>query len=140
MSLPEIPKSFEDKLKERIRESIGELVTDEDLSRIVQAGVHEALFKPRVVERKNSSGYYSASQFDTKPPFIVEVVMDLLKQDIRSAVEKWFAENPNSIKEIVDHCFRDGLVQILSTSIDEKFRSAQFGILENLKTAGILPR
>ena len=30
-------KSFEDKLKDRIRDSIGELLSDEDLSRIIES-------------------------------------------------------------------------------------------------------
>lgn len=38
--------SFEQRMKDRIRESIGELISDEELQKMVHRGVEEVFFKP----------------------------------------------------------------------------------------------
>ena len=52
--------SFEGRLKARLKESIGDLVTDQDLSNLVNRSLEEIFF----TERKNPKrGYYNMPSF-----------------------------------------------------------------------------
>ena len=90
-------KTYEDKLRDRIRESVGELMTDEDLKKLIERGVEGFLFEERRV-----SGRYN----DYIPPLMQEIVDSYLKERMEIEVKKWIKDNEDkfekTIKEIFD--------------------------------------
>ena len=62
MSDIEKTKSFQERMKDRIKKDIGELMTDDELSAIVERAVNEIFFKPRIVKdgchHQNGKDYF----------------------------------------------------------------------------------
>ena len=88
----EIAKSqtFEQKMKTRIRESIGDMLSDEDLEKMVERSLEEVFFN----ERKNPNGGFHAKPL---PPLLHEIVKELLEPEVQKAVVKYIKKNPKEV-------------------------------------------
>ncbi len=107
-------KTFEERMKARIRDSIGELMTDEELSKIVNKATEEVFFKP--LELKD--GYRTKEV----PPFSHNIVKELLTDSVRKEVEKYFSENKEDVSKMVKQIIQDGLGKALMNALDSKFQ------------------
>ena len=123
--MSEIIKSqtFEEKLGDRIRESIGDLITDEDLSKVVAKGINQAFFEERVT--LNSYG----SVQNSKPPLVAVIITDLMAEQVNKSVKEWFQNNPEEVKKLMDKVIADGMTKALLEAFDSLFYSA----LHNLR-------
>lgn len=126
-------KSLEERINERLHESIGDLITPEDLRAIVERGVEGALFAPSKVAR-------SYGGFDEGPSLVERLVEKHLSDEMRAAVSKWIAENPEQMRAAVDGAIERGVGNALMRALDDRF----FGIfdagVENMQSRGMMPR
>jgi hypothetical protein len=117
-----VPKlSFEEQIKNKIRESIGELMTDEDLKKLIDATMGDVLLKERVVQRTNSYGYASSDRCE---PLLKEVLTELLKDRVKLSVDDYLKRNENVIRIAVDEAIAGGILRYLVSQIDMKLGSA----------------
>lgn len=112
-----VQKSFEEKMKERVRESIGDLISDEDLAKIVEQGIKSAFF----TERKTVDGYGRIDK--TIPPLINEIVVECVQTAVNEKVQQWFIEHEAEVAVILDGIIRDGIVKIVMRSFDSNVHS-----------------
>ena len=94
-------KTFEERMRDRIRESIGELMSDEDLQKIVERGIDEVFFKTRYVEE----GRYNKREI---PPLIHSVVKEVLNDRMKDAVETWLQTHESDVRVAVAHVVEEG--------------------------------
>lgn len=120
-----LSKPLHERIYERIRDSIGDLMSDEDLKILVDKATEKAFFEP--VRTTESSGYHSRDI--TKPPVLVEKVAELLDAPIKAAVEKYLAENQEKVAEIIATQLEGKFSQVVMRSLDEKMYTP----MENLK-------
>lgn len=106
--------SFEEKLKQRIRDSVGELMTDEDLKKILERSIDEYLFKPRHNPSKGSFG-------SDYPPFIEECIKRQMESKVSLAVDKWARDNPDKIDEAVQKVILMGIAGCVETAMGYRF-------------------
>lgn len=118
-------KSFNERMRDRIKESIGDLLTDDDLTKIIDEGIREAFFQPY-----NTSDRWGARI--ENPPLIVGVVRELLTSRVNKKVDQWFVENPDKVKEILDQVIRDGIVKMVTQAFDNKTQSALIGLQQHI--------
>ena len=104
--------SFNEKIKERIRDSFGELLTDEDLQKIVENGVNDILF----AEGIDSQGRYN------HPPLVHTVLKEILKARIDGWVKEWLNKNSDELKE--------RLLQLLDVSVGDLFLNSITRLLQ----------
>lgn len=121
-------QSFEDRMKERIKDSIGDLITDEELSRLVTKGVDEVFFKAITV----SDGWSSTK---TTPPLIHTIVKELLESTIRKAVDMWISEHKEEVLKVVDTVIAEGMAKALFRTIDMKFQSDLVNLQCNIQNS-----
>lgn len=114
-NLPVKPLSFKERMTERIRESIGDLISDEELSKIVDEGLRSAFF-----ERKRVDNGYGREQFTT--PLINQIVIDLMKPVVEDEVKSWFSKNEGEIDAIVSAVIKDGMVGMVTGAINSTFK------------------
>lgn len=110
--------SFEERMMGRIRESIGDLMTDDDLKKIVERGVHKAFFEPT----KRTDGYRTIEE----DPKILSVLRGLLIERVRGAVDDWVTRNPEKVETILADMMREGLARIILQQFESKFSTATF--------------
>lgn len=123
MSTVVIQQSFEEKLMDRIRESIGELMSDEDLKRIVEKGVDRALFERRTI---TSDGWSRSSS--EKPSFVDTVVKTLLEERMRVAVDAWIRANPEKLDKALNDAIVLGAGSCVIAAFNENFRGAMLNM------------
>ncbi len=123
--------SFEDKLKKRIRDSIGELMSDEDLKKVIERGIDDALFKTRKVPA--SYGGYS-----DKPSLVDEAINAYFQPKVRDAVDKWVAANPEKLQEALDKAMKLGIAGCVDYAMDQKFQWLFQSAAQQMKSQGLL--
>jgi hypothetical protein len=133
-----VSQTFEQKLKDRIRDSMGELMSDDDLKKIVEASVNDILFKNRTVRDDNRYG----SGTKQEPPLIQEILTPLIKETAYKVVTEWAQrpENQEVILAVVKERLGRGLTDALAMALDQKFSNAFFGLQQALKQSlGLQP-
>lgn len=105
-------QKFEEKIKESIRDKIGELLPDEALAEIVQKGIKQAFTDPKVTTIH--SGY--SSQIKTEEPWLVTHLREFAKERVREWADKWIVEHPEEFKKSVDAVLKKNAFEMLSTA------------------------
>ena len=107
-------ESFEERLKQRIRDSIGELLTDEELSTMVRRSVEEIFFKPR--ERRN---LYHTEEL---APLLHEIVKGLVDKRIEGAVEAYIDDHADKVEPLIAEAIKEGIGVAVLAGIRSAFR------------------
>ena len=116
-------KTFEEKMKDRIKDSIGDLISDEDLTKLVTQGVHEVFFKPTRI-KVNSYDYKDG------PCLIESIVKDLLEEKVRLFAQQYVSLHENEVMEAVSKVAKEGAGAAILAAITSSF-SSQLYMLEN---------
>ncbi len=106
-------KTFEERMKDRIRDSIGELMTDEELSKIVTKATEEIFFKPTTLHES-----YHSKEI---PPFIHTIIKELLTDSVRDLTREYFEQNKDAVTETIKEIIKEGLGSAVLSAISSKF-------------------
>ena len=101
----ELSKSFAEKMRERVRDGMGELLTDEDIQKVIERGVHEALF-----QKRDTGGQYGSSY---KEALMSVWAHEYLKKRMQVEVDKWLRANDAKVAEIIERVIREGAGQAM---------------------------
>lgn len=127
-------KTFEQKMMDKVKDSIGDLMSDEDLKKIVDKGIEEVFFKPK--ERIKGSGYHAERKI--LPSLIDDMLRDLLKERVKKAAEDYIADNADTLKIHLDKIVEDGIANAVITSLNAAFNSSleqfQFGMTAQIES------
>ena len=127
--LPAPVLTFEQRMKDRIKDSIGELMSDEDLAKLVHRGVEEAFFTDRVA----GQGYNAR----TSPPLMHEIVGDLMAEQIGALAKEWIKEHEQEVREIAEKTIQDGAGEAFLLALKNMFRqefvNLQYGINQRIQ-------
>ena len=121
-------KSLQERVGERIRDQIGDLLTDDDLKKLVETALHDAFFK----ERRESRQY---GQDILHPPQIVEQVRKLLVDRVDAAVTVWLDEHRDEFTKHLDDAIGKGLSGLLQQWLDSKVQTELFQFGDRLKAS-----
>lgn len=103
--LAETPKTpeeqFRDRLEERIRSDIGELMPSETLAAMIERAMEKIFFEK--VERKH--GY----QTTYDDPWFIQVVRELTEEKVKEAAKKWVEDNAEKVEGIIRERFAKGV-------------------------------
>jgi len=106
-------KSFKEKMQDRIKDSIGELMTDEELSKIIEKAVNQIFFEP------THNGY---NQKDT-PPFLHSLIKALLEEQVRIIVNKYIKNHTEEVKKVIDETISKGIGNAMIGAISDRFQN-----------------
>lgn len=127
-------ESLQDKLEEKIRNEIGDLITNKDLKEMIGKGINKALFE----ERYEKSGS-SFRPHQKKPSLVDEVVDKHLKEQMKSAIHEWLRDNPRVVEKHINEAIQKGVSNAIMKTLDYKFGQIfQHGI-EQMRADGYLP-
>lgn len=108
MNEPAITESFEERMFEQIKSQMGDLLTQEELGKILETAIDKAFFQDRIVK----SGYST----DVKEPLFVEMIRKELKPLIAAAASKWLADNQEKVSEILKQQIGDNAAQFVANA------------------------
>ena len=122
--VPATKETFQQRLATRIRESIGDLMTDEDLKKLVERGLDEMLFDKR--EKPDPQRSYSTLPV---PPLMHELLKEALYEQIKDQVRAFVGQNNGKILEAVDQMLKEGAAKMMVRAINDVFTQS----LENFR-------
>lgn len=126
--------SFEGRLKARLKESIGDLVTDQDLSNLVNRSLEEIFF----TERKNPKRGYYNNEPEKIPPLLHEIVKECLQPAVNAAVSAWVKEHTDTVNKTVEQVVTQGVGNAVLQAMNSQFQSQIFtfqqNVLQNLQS------
>ena len=125
-------KTFEQKMMDKVKDSIGDLMSDDDLKKIVDKGMEEVFFKERM--ETTGSGYHSNTT--SKPPLVESMLKELMTEKVRKAVEDNIASNADAITKQIDKVIKDGINEAITSAMNAAFNNSlsqlQFNITSDL--------
>jgi hypothetical protein len=124
-------QSFQERVGSMIRSQIGELMTNEEIKALVDKAMHEAFFEKRVVK----VGQWGDTK--TEPPYAIELVTDLLREEVKTAAVAWLKENPEAVQEAIKDAIGKGMMDMLTTALNGYFWNAFEGFRNELRNKGI---
>lgn len=128
------PQSFEQRMFERMRENVSQLMTDEDLKKLLDSTIEKMFFTPRTV----NDGRYNVR---TDPPEIFNLVKELLEPQLKKALAEHMELHQKDIKQAIDRTIAGGFTAALSRCIDAQMAPAMHtlqGQLYNIISANNL--
>ena len=112
----------------RIKDSIGDLITDAELKALVDKGLQEAFF----AKRYETINYNQVE----KPPVLVDIIKTLMESSVREAVGEWVKEHPTEIKSAVSDVIQQGVgsavIQAFNSRLSADFHMFGQNMLNNL--------
>lgn len=128
-------KTLQERISDRIHESIGELITEEDLKGIVAAGCHDFFFKPRTETSREYGGYERSV---TKSPLIEEIVRQELGQKLPLVIDNYLKDNPKFLQETINQVIREGAGKMVLNYLDMRLGTVFSSALDSLRSQGLL--
>ena len=113
------PKPLADRVREHLRESIGDLFSEADLSEMVDTEIRKSLLEQREVRRQGYGG-----QIDIKPPLLHELLLEQMQPLVRDEITKWLTHHPQQIEDAISKAVREGITAIVLTVLDDKLSTA----------------
>jgi len=117
-----VPKTFEERMMDMMKENAGNLFTPDDLKKIVEKGIEKLYFEPKLKRSTYSNNEYG-------PSLSEELVDKNIQEQVRNAIVRWMNENQDKILILIENAIKDGMTKRIANAIDQIFQSTfcQFG-------------
>ena len=119
--------TFQQRMFERIRESMGELLSEEDLKELLEKAIEKSFFEERIVQ---SSSYFGGNQ--KKPSLFQELVTEQVQPMMEKAITAWLQDNSEQVTSTIDAVLKDGLLGALSKAIEQKMQTPVFNLRQEI--------
>jgi len=111
-----VPTTFAERMKERIKDSIADLMTDEELSKLVERATEEVFFK----KDKITDSYGRLTE--TKPSFLHSIIKELLEEQVRLEVSRYMDNHSQEVMEAISDVIKLGAGEAIIRALNEKFQ------------------
>jgi hypothetical protein len=109
-------QTFEEKMKSRIKDSIGDLITDEQIKLLIEKAMKETFFE--TTYKPNPNGYSNKIEV---PPLLPAIVKELLAEQIRAGVDQYIKDHASEIVPVIEKLLRDGAGQLFVEALSSIF-------------------
>jgi hypothetical protein len=114
----------------KIREQMGDLMTDDDLRALVATAMQKAFFEPRI-----DRSHYNTVE---KPPFFVELVEKQMRAEVAKAAAQWMVENPEAVSKAITETIQKGIFGMVVSHVESKTSGPLWTLAEQLRQKGVL--
>lgn len=126
-------ETFQERMFNRVREQMGDLMTEEELKKIVDSALQKAFF-----EEKVTKGPHWNSQETREPSHFVKLLNKELEAPIKQAIQQWLADNPEQITKVINEVIGKGFLGIIHSYIQEKTTTPLYQFSQQLRDMGVL--
>lgn len=112
------PQSFEQRMSQRIKDSIGDLISDDDLAKLVKRGIEEAFF----ARRPNPARQHSYNAPDTIDPLIHTVIKELLLPAVTAEVAAYLKQHNEEVLAMVKTVVENGVGNAVVAAMNSQFQ------------------
>lgn len=130
-------ETFEDRLKAKIRDDIGTLITDDELSKIIARSLDELFFRARPnPEWERLEGWQRQHEKTIPrqlPCLAHEMTLDLLKPMVKQAVDNWVLANHEKITAQLKTTLEDQLPLAIMSGFTSIFTGIAMPAVQKLQ-------
>ena len=120
-------ETFEAKMKTRIRDSIGDLISDEELSKLITGEISNVFLQDRKVPATNP---YGSNTY--KESLVHEIVKELLTENVIKIIKQYVNANNDKIEIKIKEVFEQNIGELMIKSIGSIFRSDMLTVESNI--------
>lgn len=124
-------KDFQQRMFEKIRDQMGDLLTDEDLKKIVGAAVQKAFFEPQIT--RDQWGH--PRQDD---PALIKMLRELLRDRVNAACKEWIEANSVEVADRVTEELKRAVPAAILSLIKSTVDGNMFALMNELRGKGVL--
>lgn len=125
-------KTFQERMFERIKEQMGDLLTEEDLKKMVDAAMQKAFFES--VKNLNSYG----SVVSESPSAFITMIKKATEDQVTSAVKEWIKEHPEEITRALNEALEKGMFKMALSYFEQRTYGPMQELVMKLQQKGIL--
>ena len=118
-------KTFEEKMKDRIKESIGDLIGDDDLKKLLDAAMNDVFFKPSKI-KINSYDYKDG------PSFLQEIVKEEMEGKVRDIVKEYVNSHEDEVNKIINDVVSEGIGVAMIKAMNILFQNQLYAFQGNI--------
>lgn len=127
----ETTKTFQDRMFEKIREQMGDLMTESDLKALVDSSMQKAFFEPsKTVDRWRGE--------TLGDPVFVVMVRNEMSAKVTAAIQAWLAEHPEEVAKAIDDTLAKGMFALIQQHIESVASWPMQQMAEQLRAKGVL--
>lgn len=105
-------KSFQEKMFEKIREQMGDLMSEDDLKLIVNSAMEKAFFQGEDIrDRWGNLTKREESLFIT-------LIKREMEPKVKEAIKEWFSNHPEEVKNAIDSTIAKGMFTLIKQHIE----------------------
>lgn len=113
MSEVAVSKTFEQKMEEKIKESIGEMMESEDLKKIIERGIELAFFKQKEIK----DGYRTL----TVDSFLIECIRQNMDKLVAQEIEKRFDADKEKFQSLIEKTLEKDVFELFAKGFNQMF-------------------
>ena len=125
----EKPQNFQEKMFERIKESMGDLITQDEMKSLVDKAMQEAFFTGRKANDRYDSPLL--------PSLFVELIQKEMKAQVTAAINTWVKENPEAVTKALDEAMAKGFYNLVRQHQDSLISTPLFAFEQAIRQAGV---
>jgi hypothetical protein len=105
------PQTFEQRVFTRMRENIGELMTDEEMRKLLDTTIERMFFTEKKIPGRN----YNSDT--TEPPEIYKLVRELVEPQLKKALAEYLTAHAAEVAKAIDTALAGGIVEAYSRAL-----------------------
>lgn len=125
-NIPQVSKSFEERMMDMMKENVGNLFTPDDLKKIVERGIEKLFFEARLTNSNYGRNDYKASLSE-------ELVKKHMEEQVRIAIAEWIKDNPEKMLPIIETAINKGITTHIMNAVESLFQNTFWHFGEQLK-------
>lgn len=125
-------KTFQEKMFERIREQIGDLMTEDDLKALVNSSMQKAFFEPSY--EKDLYGNLRLS----KDSIFINLIRKEMEGKITEAIKTWLIEHPEEVSKAIDETIAKGMFGLIQQHIEKITSQPLMQFADQLRAKGFI--
>lgn len=126
--------TFQERVFAEIKSKIGDLMTAEEIKKLVDTAMKEAFFNPVPIY---GTGYQSDRIVQYGPPGLVTLVKDLVRDQVKDACNKWIAENPVEWNKIISEIIAKDFLKHVTDYINLAASGPLHDLVNQLRQRGL---
>jgi hypothetical protein len=124
------PKSFEERMIEQFRANIGNLMTDDEMRKIIERGMENLFFTPKMEKSKS----YPYEEQLSAPPLAYQIAEKMFREAAEAVLMRWMVDNKERMFELLEkQLCNENLQSLMLQMFSQMFTSPILSANEHIK-------
>lgn len=126
-----VQKPLAERIYDRVKDQLGDMVTDDDLRPLIDRAMQDAFFTPRI-----KKDIYDRI-VEHKPPYLVEMIGQAINARVQERVDEWFTTHPEVAAQAIEAVIAKGLLRVTIERLEAKMAEPLYQMTQALRDKGI---